>query len=231
MTSKFPALAYPSSDSASPVSLSLIFKHSEKRTQATLSLVQSSILLRGFDVAQTFVLQYNADNIVPDSTSLGPATIRLPQDRVSEIARSNDPQIRTLSFKLKKCCSIWGPQPASTVPKPGSEALFTQLGDLARATELCILFDTKWLRTTTFAVFQQLVANPEHFSGFPVDRYYKTFLRPMYASVFDSPRNDNATADSDATTEDEDMLPSYTNASREHPRYSKLVLFARAYHK
>jgi hypothetical protein len=229
--SGFFALAYPSSDPASPVLLSFIFKHSEKSAQATLSLVQSSLFLKGFDVAQTFVLQYDADNIVPGSASLGPAAIPLRQDRLDKIVHSNTPQIQTLSFKLKKCCPIWGPQHASTVPKPGSEALFTQLGDLARATELCILFDFKWLHTTTSAVFRRLVQHPEQFSGFPVGRYYETSLWCMHASVFNPLRNDNATADSDATTEDEAKPPSYTNASRKRPRYSTLVLFARAYHK
>jgi hypothetical protein len=231
--SGFSALAYPSSDPASPVLLSFIFKHSKKRAQVTLCLVQSFIFLKGFDDAQTFVLQYDADKIVPDSTSLGPVTILLPQDRFDAIAHSKTPQIQTLSFKLKSCCPIWGPRPASTVPKHGSEALFTQLGNLAIATELCIVFDSTWLHPTECAVLQRLVQDPAQFSGFPVSRYYETFLRCMHESVFNPPSNDNATADSDATTEDEDEdePPSYAKVSRKRPRHSKFVLFARAHHK
>jgi hypothetical protein len=227
--SGFSALAYPSSDPESPVLLSFIFKHSKKRAQVTLSLVQSSIFLKGSDVAQTFVLQYDANNIVPGSTSLRPAAIFLPQDRLDSIARSKSRQIQTLSFKLKSCCPIWGPKPASTVPKHGSEALFTQLGCLASATELCILFDSTWLHPRECAVFRRLVQDPAQFSGFPVGRYYEaTSLRCMDVSVFNPPWNDNATADSDATTEDEDEdePPSYAKVSRNCPRHSKFVLFA-----
>jgi hypothetical protein len=55
----------------------------------------------------------------------------------------------------------------------------------------------------------------------------------MHASVFNLPWNDNATADSDATREDEDEVepPSYAMASRKRLRHSKFVLFVRAYHK
>ena len=219
----FSVLAYPSSDAASLVSLSLIFKYHEDRAQATLSLLHSSVFLQGFDDAQTFILQYDADDIIPGTIPLKPAAIALPQTRFAEIARSRSPQIRTLFLRLKSCCQIWYPFTGSIAPKPGFEAPFIQLANLAKATELCILFDYGWLRPESHSIFQRLVEHPEQLSGFPVDRYYKGRFRRGDASIFNLLEDVDAAVETAATTDDEEPPP-YVEASSKRPRHGELLL-------
>ena len=147
-------LAYPQSGAASPVSLSLVFKCNESRAQATLCLQSSHA-----------ILQYDADNILPGTVSLGPAAIPLPQARLDALARDGNPQIRTLSLKLKKTCPVWAPSGPLT-PCPG-------LANLARATAVHVVFDYNWLHRGQHASFTRLVERPEELSGFPVGRRYR----------------------------------------------------------
>ncbi|KAF1939364.1 hypothetical protein EJ02DRAFT_258475 [Clathrospora elynae] len=135
-----PVMAYPTTSTSSPISSSLIFKHNKHNAQATLSL-QSSIFLQGFDDAQAFMLQYDADNFVPGTISLSPAAIDLPPTRLVQIARSGSPQIRTLFLGLKARCPIWCPPCKSIAPKQGYDAPFHQLAALAEAIKLCIVFE------------------------------------------------------------------------------------------
>ncbi|KAF2631340.1 hypothetical protein BU25DRAFT_320872, partial [Macroventuria anomochaeta] len=178
-----PVLAYPTCDTASPVSLSLFFKCNESRAQATLCL-QSSLFIHGFDDAQTFILQYDANNLIPGVISLGPANISLPQARLDEIARHGSPQIRTLSLALREVCPVWcSPSSGPLTPRPGHETALYQLAKLAQAAELHILFDYSWLRRETHAIFQRLIDHPEQLSSFPV-RYHTGQYRRADWTVF-----------------------------------------------
>jgi hypothetical protein len=217
-----PVMAYPTTSTSSPMSLSLIFKQNERNAQATLSL-QTSIFLQGVEDAQPFMLQYDADNIVPGTVSLSPAAIDLPQTRLVQIARSGSPQIRTLSLGLKTRCPVWYPPVNSIAPREGYDAVFHQLAALAEATKLCIVFDSQYLRDENAVLIQKLIEHPEQLSGVPL-RYQAGQFRRTDASVF-KPCEDiiNAEVETDATTEDE-QPPPYVEASSKRPRPGELVV-------
>jgi len=195
-----PVLAYSKCDSASPISSSLVIRHNESAAQATLCLQ-----------CQTFIFQYDADNLVPGSTSLGPATVVLSQAQLNEVARHANPQMRTLSLTLKKECPLWYPLSTGNLPPQGSNASTVPLGHLARARELYILFDYNWLHRDTHSTFDRLIQHPEDFTGFPVARHYKNQYRCADWSYFKF-------GDAAATTEDEEP-PSYAEASTKRPRH------------
>lgn len=216
-----PVLAYTASDAASPVLLSLVFKCNESPAQATLS-VQTTLPVYGVDDTQTITLQYDADNLA--SCSLGPATIPLPQLRLDEITRKGNPQIRTLSLNLKQACSVWHlPTSGPLAARAGFETLFDQLASLAKATKLHILFDYHWLHRETHAIFEHLVKHPEDLSAFPVDRNFAKKYTCADWSIFSTPGDEH----SYATSEDEDPLPSYVEASTKRVRQGKYPLLVR----
>jgi hypothetical protein len=101
------------------------------------------------------------------------------------------------------------------LPQSGSEAAFSQLAALARATEVDVLFDETWLYGgDTLATFKRLIEHPEGFISYPVGRYYSRLVRrenwPEEAGV-------------DADAYGGDLPPPYaeasnTEASKKRPR-------------
>lgn len=219
--SGIPVLAY-SCDSESPVSLSLFIKCNDRRAQMTLCL-QSLHFLQGFDDRQTVILQYDADHMVPGTISLRPATIPLPQERLNSLARAGNPQIRTLSLKLRKRCPVWCMPSAILALRPGCEAPFLQLAELARATQVSILFDHNWLHRGLQASLKRLIEHPEALSGFPVgQRYREQRLRQVDWREFSAGETDTH-AGTSATIEEGELPPGYAEANRKRPRQGKLV--------
>ena len=207
-----PALAYSTSDAASVSSCSLIIRHSEPHMQATISL-QFSVPIHGFDDDQSFTLLYDADNLVPGTNSLGPATVSLPQARLDEISRQGNPKPRALSLTLKKPCPVrCPPSSGSVAPKHGFDSRFRQLVDLARATEVHILFDYNWLHRDYHAQFQRLINRPERLTGFRAGNSHTTLYRQADWTVF-SPVEEAVS----------EAPPSYTNASNKRSRQGKFL--------
>ena len=169
----FPVLAYPSSDAAARVPLSLVFRYarSELWSEITICLQQQ---LDSVTEGLGFVLQYDADNLVPGAASLSPAVISLPQTLLEGLARPGRPRMSTLRLRLKRCPPVYSPAPTAVL----SPALAT----LAKATELCIVFDYKVLLPEQCALFDLLVKGAEGLRGFDVARYYKPKWR-LYADV------------------------------------------------
>ncbi|KAL1609421.1 hypothetical protein SLS59_000925 [Nothophoma quercina] len=219
--SGIPVLAYLECDAASPVSLSLIFRFNEARATASL-LLQSSLFVDGYDDKQAFVLQYDADNLKPGKSALGPATILLPQYRLNEVAREGNPQIRTLSLTLKDLCSVWCQPSLETLKsKPGSgdDIVFHQFANLSKATQLHILFDYNWLHRDHHAIFHRLITRPEQLTGFPVWRHYSKQYRRGDWSIFGA--RDSEHVDTDATTEDEKAPPPAYSEGSKRPRHGE----------
>lgn len=209
-------MAYPQYDDSSPVLLSLVFKHNQSCATATL-LLQSSLLIDGFDIKQAFILQYDADNLVSGQTYLSPVAIRLPQQQLIELAREGCPRMSTLCLTLKKACPIWSSSsPGLLTPQSEHEVSFHRLANIAKATRVCILFDHNWLHSDHHVIFQRLVEQPNQLSGFPVGRYYskQTCRRVDNWSAFES--GDTQDADAYATTEDEaeEAPPGYGEGSK-----------------
>jgi hypothetical protein len=225
MTSKvgrngIPALVYSPIDAASLVDSLLVFRSNKLRTQATLCL---SIALQDSHDAPTIVFQYDADNLVPGTLSLQTATTDLPQSRLVRITRSSAP-LHTLSLRLRSGCPIWGSHSGSITPKDGDDVTSRQLANLAKATELYILFDPERLHKTLRVTLQHFVAHPDQLSGFPVARFYedKGFTR-LDASIFDTVPESDEGATSDTTVESKDEEPPpYEARSLKRPRVGEL---------
>lgn len=222
--SGIPVLAYPKHNDTSPVPLSLVIICNEHPPQATICL-RSSLFIHGFKDAQTFILQYDADNFVPGPLSLDAALITLPQTQLKKVVRNGNPQIRTLSLALKKVCPIWCPRSSvSPTPEHGFETSFDQIVDLAKATKLDILFDYNWLHRDAHSLFHQLIEHSNKLSGFPVHKHYNKLYRCVDWSVFKI-RDTDAHAEADATTEDEEPPPVYAEASSKRPRHGELFVW------
>jgi hypothetical protein len=205
--SGIPVLASPASDAAPQWPCSLAVKYLETRMQATISL-QCSLPIHGSDDEQTFTLLYNADNLVPGNTSLKPPPTCLPQDRLHDIARQGNANLKILSLTLKTPCSVWCPPSSGPIaPKDGFGTAFGQFVELARTTEVHILFDWNWLHKDHHARFDRLVRHPEHLTGIPVDQASAKRYRLADWSVF-SPADDVAS----------EAPPPYTAASKKRPR-------------
>lgn len=210
-TRAIPVLAYSTSDAASPGSCTLVFKYNGARSQASLTL-QLSLLISGYDVDQLFTLQYDADNIT--TSSLGPATIPLPQTRLDAIARQGNPQIRTLFLNFKETCPLWCPPSAGLLsPTPGAYSVFSTLANLAKATSVNIVFDYNWLHRDYKSIFQRFVDQPETLTGYPnqfADRYRRADWTVF--SPFSHTEGDQVLVETD------EAPPSYVEPSQKRPR-------------
>jgi hypothetical protein len=201
-----PVLAYPKSDPALQWSCSLLIKYCETRMLATISL-RTSIPIHGYDDEQTFTLQYDGDNLVPDTLSLGPATICLSRTQLDAIARDGKPKPRCLFLNTRNPCRIWcPPSTGSIAPKHGFNAPFHQLVKLARATDVHIVFDYSWLHRDKQAQLQRIISEPGKLAGFPIDDHHAKTYRQADWSVF-TPFEDVSEAP-----------PSYAEASNKRPR-------------
>lgn len=211
--SGIPVLASLASDGASQWPCCLAVKYLEARMQATISL-QYSLPIQGFDDKQTFTLLYNADNLVPDNTSVQYSPTSLPQNRLHEIARQGNAQLRMLCLTLKAPCPVWCPiSSGPTMPKDGFSDAFAQFVKLASATQIHVLFDWNWLHKDHYTRFEHLIRHPEQFTGIPVDPSSARHFRLADWSVL-GPVDD-------VTSE---APPPYIEASKKRPRQGKSVL-------
>jgi hypothetical protein len=220
----FSVLAYVSLQVPSSVSLSLKFRYNDEGTQATLCLLQSSIIQRDSEDGDTFViLQYDPENLVPGSISLKPMAYH---PGLSTITRSPKPQIHMLSLKLKRCCPVWLPLTGLIASKPGYEDQFQHFETLARATDLHIVFDYAWLPTPCLATFHRLVDHPDQLSAYSVDRYYTQHCRREDAYTGSHFAPTDAILGRNNTTEDEEQPPPYSKpgSSKRHGEFTHLKI-------
>ncbi|KAI8938312.1 hypothetical protein NX059_012554 [Plenodomus lindquistii] len=195
-----PVLAYSKCNAQDPLYLLLDVTYDDSAAQCTFSLQ---------DEARTFILCYNADNFVSGPLTLHPALIPLPQLRLDQIARHGNAQIYTLVLGLKQPCIVW-------CSLSGIKTFNERLLNLAKATEVDILFDYNWLHRDKQAHFQRVIEHPEQFSGVPLDRHYSKLYKCVDWTVFKT-GHDEAQADADATTEDDEPPPVYTEARVKRP--------------
>lgn len=212
----FPVLVYPTSDPTCPVLLYLIFRGKEREGKATLCLRSSE------NDAKSFILQYDPDHL-SSGTSLKPTAI-LPQSQLAIIERPGNAQIRTLSLRLKRCCTLWYPRTASIPPKPGLDIPLNRLVNLAAATELEIILDYCYVGRALQAIFKRLVNQPESLCGFPVDRTYTKRFKRINVSDCEAIKD----ADTDVTTDDEQAPPPYDAASVKRARHGEFCTSVRS---
>jgi hypothetical protein len=217
----FPVLAYTKTDAASPVDAVLVLRSNKTRMQATLCL---SVALQDSENAPTIVFQYDADNLVTGTLYLQPAVTGLPQSRLARITLSSAPQLQILSLRLQHGCPLWGSHSGSITPKDGDDVTSRQLANLAKTTELYILFASQRLHKALHPILQHVVAHPDQFSAFPVARYYEDIgLARLDASIFDTVPGSHEDIASDATIEDEEPPP-YEARTLKRPRVGEFAV-------
>lgn len=117
--------------------------------------------------AQVFHTLYDADNLVPATTTCATAKRTLALTKSSYVARYQKSEVRALSLNLKKPCAILCPNISGSIaPQPSHELHFRQLVDIARAMEITMMFDWKWCQPEEIGPFLTVVSLPETFTGF-----------------------------------------------------------------
>ncbi|KAF2437254.1 hypothetical protein P171DRAFT_183901 [Karstenula rhodostoma CBS 690.94] len=161
-----PALAF-SSDSATPSPCRLSIKFSKAHNQASI-LLSFCAHVHDFADEQQVVLIYDADQLVPGTSFLRPTTEDLSQAQQSRLARSGSPAFKTLQLTLRQPCPVRClPSTGCIAPKTGHETQLHQLRDLARALDICLVFDHVHLHVNQYAAFHHLVNRPESLVGVP----------------------------------------------------------------
>lgn len=230
-SNSFPVLAYPECDDlspVSPVSMSLVFKYNKQRKQATLCLLYSLFIYACEDV-QTFILQYDANNIISNKTSLGPVTIPLPQERLDELAPEGNAQICTMSLNLKTVCPVWCLPLGPITPRRGYEIPFRLLAKLAQATKLNVVFNYKRLHRDQHESFNGLIEHPERLSGYPVGQFYREQKYKCVNWLVFNTGDGDVYAETDAATEDDEPPPVYAETSIKRSRDGKLYVSKQAF--
>lgn len=109
-------------------------------------------------------------------------------------------------------------------PKPGLGISFNRLVNLAAATELEVVFDYCYVGHALQAIFKRLVNQPESLRGFPVDRTYASRFRRI--NVLDCKIIEDV--DANSTTDDEQALPPYDEASVKRARCGESCTLVRS---
>ncbi|KAF2463842.1 uncharacterized protein BDR25DRAFT_362400 [Lindgomyces ingoldianus] len=177
------ALACVTTNDAPILQCTFQVKYNQVRFCATLSLQH----ICGSTTAQSFILIYNANNLHPTTTTCATANRAVTQTELDCLARNYMPEVQELSLNLKKPCAILCPNVA---PEASQDDSFRQLVDLAKATEITILFDWKWLNQHQKKSILDIVSRPETFSGFRIDEKNLRGRRLDDWSVF-SPADDH----------------------------------------
>ncbi|KAF2011818.1 hypothetical protein BU24DRAFT_465416 [Aaosphaeria arxii CBS 175.79] len=154
-----PALACTADDSKL-LPCTCHIKYDQVRLYATFTL-QHVIDTNDATTMHSFTFIYNSDNLHPETTTYTTSGRDLTQLESQHIARNITPKVRALSLQLKKPCAILCPK--ERIPRP------THLIGLAKATDITIIFDRNWLTSQQHRFIFDIVAQPETFSGFPID--------------------------------------------------------------
>jgi hypothetical protein len=137
-----PVLAYlPGSMAKTPLSCSFNVKFCQDSMRATISL-RFTFFVDGLDVEQVFTLIYDADNLVPDETSLSDgANVSIPLQRLHATSKQGKPQWKTLSLFLKKPCGINGPSYTPILPHKSRPTFDNRFVQFTQATEADVTID------------------------------------------------------------------------------------------
>ncbi|KAF9690391.1 hypothetical protein EKO04_011606 [Ascochyta lentis] len=189
----FKALAYAAwnlsdAEPVSPCPCSLVFRCDDAKL-ATLLLAVTLPTAHGTD--DTFVLQYDADELVPYTVRLTNGNAHITPSQLDAVVPvkgkgKTRPDIKTLDLSIKHPCPLWCPaQITACSPKPGYESAFQQLAHVAKATRLHIVFDYKQLRKERHSMFKAFSKAVKGLVGYPVDALLiKQGLRKASWEVF-----------------------------------------------
>ncbi|XPT04713.1 hypothetical protein M3J09_013789 [Ascochyta lentis] len=164
-----PVLAYLASPTPLSLSCSMFILHATSNVASIV--VNIPVLLDGLEAEQTFVAQYDPDNIQSAIDDQGTADRHVPTDRLSLEPNS---ALHTLSLQLKHECLLWYPHHQPITAKPGSEAAFRELLGLVQATSVHFVYDNARLRhSRTQEMFTRFVSKPGNTNPFQSKPFFK----------------------------------------------------------
>lgn len=172
------ALVYPAHDASAPWLCSLRILHLDLQLSFSLEHIRSVSNEREIPCV---TLRYEGDNLVPGSMSLEDRDINVPAEFLSKITRQGSPKFQILSITLKQPCSVWYQEQYLNI-----DINFRRLLTLARATKVCVCFDTQWLAENATR-FQEIIRVPQQFARLPPTTRFTTnntkapwaFLNPV----------------------------------------------------
>jgi hypothetical protein len=121
-----------------------MFIHTVPRRNDVATITLSiPLLLDSSEPEQTFLLQYDPDNITSATDAQGTADHHVPLGR---LPTESDPPLHTLSLHLRDPCVVWSPCQQPKAPKSGSATAYEELVELVKAMAVHIVFDYRKLR-------------------------------------------------------------------------------------
>ncbi|KAJ4361271.1 hypothetical protein N0V95_002040 [Ascochyta clinopodiicola] len=125
---------------------------------------------------QVFVLQYDADNLLSGTVSLGSGNKLLSRPQLDDLLRDKDNKhfdIKTLALSIERPCPLWCTDAQSFSPNPGREPVLCQFVDLAKSTTIHIVFDYKHIRKEHQGRFRAFCKAARGLNGYPVEESLK----------------------------------------------------------
>ncbi|OAL53514.1 hypothetical protein IQ07DRAFT_584233 [Pyrenochaeta sp. DS3sAY3a] len=215
-----PALAYSLHDASVLWPCSLKILHSG--LQFVVSL-EHSISIPGVDHKQLVIHRYEGDNMMPGNILLRNVDVPLSDQSLRNIARHGQPRPRTLFLTLKSPCSVWYPH---SFGKEVS-SIHTRFHDLlawARATEVCILFDTNWLGINNLSHLESAVEGSQQLTGLPVLPQFARLYQQADWSVLNLVRDASCEALPSIEDAVHDAPPPYVHVSSKRARKNRTSL-------
>jgi hypothetical protein len=232
-----PALAHPASDVSRLWPCTMKMLYVELNAQFTVSL-ESDVSIQGVDDQQLVALRFEGHNLVPVKGSLGPAkrhklvpgkgsldpdNIVLTPEMISHLARGGDSQVYVLSLVLKTPGAVWHPRTLSARVS-GIDNLPRDLSDLARTTEVCIVFDSNWLGQS-LGQLRSAVKGRKQFAGIPVvssSKFAQSHQRALWSDyeVAESVESETAAVPPPIEVAQDDAPPAYAEVPSKRRRHS-----------
>lgn len=173
----FKALAYPASNLSvdkpvSPCLCSFVFQCDDAKL-ATLLLVARIPTAHGTE--SQFVLQYDADTLMPHAVKLSTGNGYITQSQLDKILPvkgkgKKRPDMKTLDLSIKGPVPLWcSASNPSFSPQPGCELAFRALVDLAKATTVHVVLDYSHVRKKYQGMFKAFSKATRGLVGYPVE--------------------------------------------------------------
>ncbi|KAF3030376.1 hypothetical protein E8E12_000639 [Didymella heteroderae] len=176
-----PALVYENPEDE-PLLCKLLLDSSREENSLTLFLVFDILDANSREAEISF--QYDPDELAPGTIKLTNAQISLPTSRLEALARQGQCNIRTLCLTPRTQCHVWWSKSLCSIrPASGQEPRLCQLGALARAKEVNIVFDYNALKSERLNRMQRLIAN-ESLIGIGVHSTNPNYVRASL-TIFD----------------------------------------------
>ena len=126
------------------------------------------------DDLEPFVIQYDADNLLPGHVKLTSGIYTALKPHMDGILRFEDdkrPQIKTLTLGFQHAVPVWCLRPQNSAREPRSVPSYGRIVDLVRATAICVVFDYKFLSQEHQSPFKAFSKASKGLTGYPVRQF------------------------------------------------------------